>query len=167
MERDIWERLIGAMEGVFGEDERRISHARKVLDYAERIMAAEGGCDEVTVVAGAVLHDIGIREAEAKHGSSAPRFQEMEGPPIARGILEELGFDAERIEHVCRIVGSHHSGGDIDTAAFRVVWDADWLVNIPEEYGELEVGRLQALVEKVFRTEAGRRIAEALFLSSD
>ena len=48
------------------------------------------------VRAAAVLHDIGIREAERKHGSSAGKYQEVEGPPIARRILEKLSVDPER-----------------------------------------------------------------------
>ena len=80
-------------------------------------------------VAAALLHDIGIKAAERKHGSSAARYQEIEGPPVARRILYQVGFNAKDIEHVCAIVGSHHSGGKIDTIEFRAVWDADHLVN--------------------------------------
>ena len=119
---DVAGALIAEMKKVFGADERRIRHALGVLDYAERILAREGG-DPLVVKAAAILHDIGIHEAERKHGSAGGKYQEMEGPPIAREILERVGVDAERAEHVCRIVGSHHSGG-IDTPEFRVIWDA-------------------------------------------
>ena len=45
------------------------------------------------VRAAAILHDIGIHEAERKHGSSSGRLQELEGPPIARAILEASNVD--------------------------------------------------------------------------
>lgn len=94
---------IGGMEAVFGTDAERIEHALKVLDFAETILAREPACREV-VVAAAILHDIGMHEAERKHGSTAGRSQEVEGPPIARGIMERLGFAEDVIDHVCRII---------------------------------------------------------------
>ncbi|MFA4944318.1 MAG: HD domain-containing protein [Lentisphaeria bacterium] len=154
------EELIAAMTATFGADSRRIRHALAVLDYAEQLLAAEPG-DPATVTAAALLHDIGIPAAERQHGSAAPRFQELEGPPIARAILERLGVAPAVTAHVCRIVGSHHSAGDIDTPEFRIVWDADWLVNLPEEHGELPPARRQALADRVFRTATGRRLAAA------
>lgn len=163
--RAIRSRLIGEMKAVFGQDVRRINHALSVLRRAETIQAAEGGC-ALVVTAAAVLHDIGIREAERKHASSAGRFQEIEGPPIARGILERLGLSDETVEHVCRIVGSHHSAADIDTLEFRIVWDADWLVNIPEEHADLSPDKLGRLVRRVFKTCTGRRLAQQTFLRS-
>ena len=71
------------MKRVFGRDQRRIDHALAVLDYAEKILARKRA-DPLVVKAAAVLHDIGIHKAEAKHGSAAGRLQEIEGPPIAR-----------------------------------------------------------------------------------
>jgi len=111
------------------------------------------------VVAAALLHDIGIKEAERKHGSAAPKFQELEGPPIARRILEGLDLPEKDIQHVCQIVANHHSARDIDTPEFRMVWDADWLVNFPGERGDAPPEELPGLIEKTFRTPTGKRIA--------
>lgn len=79
--------LIAAMKAEFGSDQKRIAHALNVLDWAKKIMDHEGGNREI-VLAAAVLHDIGIQAAERKHGSNAPKYQELEGPPIARRILQ-------------------------------------------------------------------------------
>ncbi len=157
------ERLVIRMKEIFGSDQRRIDHALKVLDHAETIQEAEGG-DPLTVRAAAILHDIGIHEAERKHGSAAGRFQEIEGPPIARAILEEFRLDDNTIDHVCRIVGSHHSAKDIDTREFRIVWDADWLVNISDEHADTGREKLAELIARVFETKLGRTLAEELFL---
>ncbi|MFQ5808816.1 MAG: HD domain-containing protein [Armatimonadota bacterium] len=159
----VCDRLVSAMKETFGDDARRIAHALKVLEYAREICAGEGG-SRLVVEAAAVLHDIGIQEAERKHGSSAGRYQEIEGPPIARRLMEEAGLAEETIEHVCRIVGSHHSASDIDTREFRIVWDADWLVNIPEEFPHHSRDDLRKLIGRVFRTRTGREMASAMFL---
>jgi putative nucleotidyltransferase with HDIG domain len=157
------DRLIESMKSQFGNDGRRIAHALAVLSQAEAIRREQGGDGQV-VVAAALLHDIGIQEAERKHGSSAPRYQEIEGPPIARRIMERLGMDGDVIEHVCRIVGSHHSARDIDTLEFRIIWDGDAIVNVLE--GETKMPETEQQVERfigtVFRTEAGRERARTI-----
>lgn len=149
--------LTAAMKAEFGDDYRRIAHALTVHDYAEEITRAEGG-DPRVVSAAALLHDIGTKEAERRYGSAAAAYQEREGPPIARRILQGLGWDAELIDHICRIVGSHHSGADIDTVEFRIVWDADLLANLQE--GDLstgETGDTERLVAMA-RTPTGRAL---------
>ena len=149
--------------GVFGADQPRIDHAFQVLAYAEELMAGQP-VDATVVIAAALLHDIGIAEAERKHGSAEARFQELEGPPIARRLMEELGFEARVIEHVCRIVANHHSASGIDTAEFRVIWDADWLVNIPGMHPTMPGDEMERLIGRVFKTGAGTRKARELFL---
>ncbi len=129
--RGLVDALVREVRAHFGEDRRRFEHALTVLDHADAILEAEGG-DPLVVRAAALLHDIGIPAAERKHGSAAPRFQEAEGPPIARRILGDLGFDAQTTEQVCRIVGCHHSGGGTDSTEFDIIWDADHLVNLEE-----------------------------------
>ena len=152
-------RLIAEMERVFAADKRRIDHAMQVLRFAEKIRNVEGG-DSLTVTAAAILHDIGIREAERKYGSASGRFQEIEGPPIAKSIMKKLGMDEPRIEHVCRIVGSHHSAQNIDTLEFRIIWDSDWLVNIPDEHAGKTPKELCDLANRIFRTKEGLRLAK-------
>jgi hypothetical protein len=153
------DRLIASMRSVFGDDQRRINHALKVLEYADAIMESERNVSAIVVRAAAVLHDIGIHEAERKHGSPAGKYQELEGPPIARKILEEHQVNPAEIEHVCRIIANHHCAKDIDTPEFRVIWDADWLVNIPDEFDLKDGPRIERLIARVFKTEGGRNIA--------
>jgi HD superfamily phosphodiesterase len=118
------DKLVGEMKNVFGSDKKRINHALAVLGYAKQIQAAEGG-DPLIVEAAAILHDIGIQEAERKYGSSAGNYQEIEGPPIARKILQNYGLADGIMEHIYKIIANHHSAKDIDTTEFRIVWDAD------------------------------------------
>ncbi len=159
------EKLIEEMKNVFGKDQKRIEHALAVLDYAERIQNVEGG-DPLIVRAAAILHDIGIQEAERKYVSSAGRYQEIEGPPIAGEILKRFDISGEAIEHICRIIANHHSAKDIDTTEFRILWDADWLVNIQMEFANASNEKLQEIIDKTFKTDEGRRIAAELFVKS-
>ncbi|MBT3198798.1 MAG: HD domain-containing protein [Phycisphaerales bacterium] len=160
---EIRETLIERMKSVFGDDSRRIDHAMAVLGHAESILADSPGVCGLVVRAAAILHDIGIQAAERKHGSSSGKYQETEGPPIAREILESMNIDAGAIDHICRIVANHHSARDIDTPEFRIIWDADWLVNIPDEYDISDSKSISELINKVFKTPTGRTIAQELF----
>ena len=159
---ELRDRLITQMKAAFGPDQRRIDHALKVLSYAQRILQDHAG-DTLVVQAAAILHDIGIQRAEQKYNSSAARYQELEGPPIARKIMHKLAIDPETIEHVCLIVANHHSARKLDTPEFRIVWDADWIVNIPHVWPEKNAEDLRLSIAKTLRTPTGESLALALY----
>jgi predicted RNA-binding Zn-ribbon protein involved in translation (DUF1610 family) len=156
------DRLIAAMKKTFGQDQKRITHALTVLSRAEDILKEEKAEPRV-VLAAAILHDIGIQEAERKHGSSAGVYQEMEGPAIAERIMKEIGLPQDTIEHVKKIVANHHSVRGMDTPEFRILWDADWLVNLPDEHPDLAGEELKKKIEKIFKTGAGKKMAQELY----
>ncbi|OGF53448.1 MAG: hypothetical protein A2452_06460 [Candidatus Firestonebacteria bacterium RIFOXYC2_FULL_39_67] len=158
-------KILSEMRDYFGEDERRVEHAGKVLYYAGRILKKENANPDVVIPA-AILHDIGIKECERKYLSTNGQLQEKEGPPIARKILEKLKIKPEIIKEVCEIIASHHSKGEINTLNFKVLWDADWLVNLRDEYDIKDTKRLKRIIDKVFLTEEGKRIAGLIYLRS-
>ncbi len=155
--------LESKVQEYFGDDVRRMTHTREVLGYAQRILR-EVAANEEVVLAAALLHDIGIPEAERRHGSAAGRYQELEGPPIAERMLRELGASPESTDAVCELVACHHTPGKVDSAEFDVLWDADWLVNLADEFNGASREGLKVAIERVFRTETGRRLAEGVYL---
>ena len=156
--------IIEEMRRAFGADQRRIDHALKVLSFAERITGREGGNRRV-ITAAAILHDIGILECERTHGSTAGQHQETEGPPIARRILDGLDFPPDAIDDVCAIIAHHHNG-KMKSQEFDTVWDADWLVNIPDEHDLSDPKRTMELIDRVFRTVTGHDLAVRTFATS-
>jgi HD superfamily phosphodiesterase len=150
--------LIKEMKQYFGEDEKRIAHAIEVIRFAEEILKGEYGNEDI-VIASAILHDIGIPESERKYGSNAGHYQEVEGPPIARKILEKYDLLKAFIDEVCEIIGNHHSPGKIDTINFKIVYDADCLVNFGDRLREKDEQYRIKLAEKVFLTATGKEIA--------
>lgn len=152
-----------AMKAYFGSDQRRIDHALRVTGFAEELLKSEKG-DRLVVVATALLHDIGIREAERKYGSSAGNLQEQEGPPVAREILTGLGLTEDVISEVCAIIASHHSPGEVDTDNFRIIWDADWLVNLGDEFDLTDSDKTRGMIDKIFQTVSGKTLVEKIYL---
>ena len=159
-------KLIEEMKKVFKEDPKRTEHAFAVLNCAEQIRLAEGG-DPLIVQAAAILHDIGILEAEHKYGSSAGKYQEIEGPPLAEKILKRLQIDPEAVDHICKIIGSHHSGGDIDTQEFKIVWDADLLTNLGGQLACMDRQELKNFIDKKLKTKKAKETAMILFVGAD
>lgn len=155
--------LINAMEKYFNGDKKRINHANRVTEYAEELLKHEEG-DYTVIVGASVLHDIGIHVAEKKYGSAAGKYQEAEGPPIARRILTELQFTQDQIDEICDIIAHHHSPGKITTGNFGIVYDADWLVNLQDEYDIRDRNKLANIIGKVFLTESGKSLARKVYL---
>ena len=152
-----------AMTAYFGEDQRRIEHALQVTIYAQELLAYVDA-DPVIVLAAAYLHDIGIHEAERKHGSNSGKWQEIEGPPVARTILERLGAGEGLVEQVAAIVANHHTPAGVDSPEFRVIWDADALVNFSGAFAGKDEPAIESVLQNHMVTEPGFRIARRIFI---
>lgn len=150
------DRVAAAMRTYFGADSRRIRHAEAVAEQAEIIGRQQPGGDLLVIMACAYLHDIGIREAERKFNSSAARYQHSEGPPVARELLTALRVKPDLIDEVCDIISHHHTPRAEETVNFKVLYDADLIVNMAERYQDVppEQEQLERLAG-LFLTEAG------------
>jgi len=156
--------IMNDMIRYFHNDVRRINHALKVYDFA-RLIAHESGVDKETrqvIKIAALLHDIGIKEAERKYHSSASRYQEEEGPAVARTIMEPYHLDEKLVDRICYIIGNHHTYTKIDGIDFQILVEADFIVNIYEDEMKPEV--IQSIKKKIFKTEAGTRLLEGMYL---
>jgi hypothetical protein len=163
MDNKLKNEIIKKMMAYFAYNNNLINHAYRVLHYAEEISGVENGVPDV-VISSAILHDIGIPSCEKKYKSNEGQLQEIEGPPLAREILGSLGMDELIIKEVCEIIGCHHSPGEIDTVNFKIMWDADMLVNLPDIYDVKDRVNLQGIISENFMTKAGLKIAKELYL---
>jgi HD superfamily phosphodiesterase len=89
-------RLTRVLLQYFGGDDRRIEHALSVLHHADRLSDNYPGCDTDVVIASALLHDVGIKVSEERHGYNNGRTQEEYGPPVADDLLHAIGFPLKR-----------------------------------------------------------------------
>ncbi len=126
-------RVSRAMLEYFGEDDRRIEHALRVLAQAERLMEDGERSDPDIVIASALLHDVGIKVSEEKHGHNTGKTQEEYGPPVAEELLGSIGFPPAKIEIVKDIIGNHHSRSRHDYPELEVLKKADRIVNSDED----------------------------------
>jgi HD superfamily phosphohydrolase YqeK len=161
------DRVAIEMKRYFNPDFKRIGHAGRVARYAEKLGKKEGG-DLSIILTSAYLHDIGIKEAERKHKSSAARYQEEEGPPVARTILNKLGANMELIDEVCDIIGHHHHPKEEETLNFKVLYDADLITNLEEKQKKEppDPDKILSIIENYFLTNSGKALARSVLLGS-
>ena len=151
-----------AMKEYFEGDQKRINGALKVLGFAEKILEKEEGNPKV-VIAAAILYGIGVNEVERKAEGAKGYDQEKEGLPIVRGILERSGSKAEVIEEVCQIIESYHHPEKVDTLNSKIVYDAVQLFNLRDRYDSKDKEKLKKIINKIFFTTAGKKIAEEVY----
>ena len=133
-------------------DAKRIQHFIKVYAYS-RLLGRREGLDEQkqnVLEAAAVLHDIGIHEAERKHGS------------VAAPMLRQCGADEQESERVQWLIAHHHTYTAGEEKDFRILLEADFLVNAYEDGMTAE--QCKTAKDRVFRTETGKQYLEEMFL---
>lgn len=157
------DRLMQAMVEYYRGDAKQIQHFTKVHAYAGWIARWEGLNPSLREILDAVTltHDIGIKAARDKHGTSTWKLQEEEGPPVAEAMLENLGYDRALIDRVCYLIGHHHTYTHIDGLDYRILVEADFLVNFQE--GNQPLSAIPRVYQEIFRTEAGRYLLQNLY----
>ena len=149
----------------FGEDAKRINHALKVYTFARNIALFEDLQGEImmTLEISALLHDIGIKEAEKKYNSSAGNYQEQEGPAVALELLQSFSLHSKALERISYLIGNHHSYDKGNGMDFQILIEADFLVNIFED--KIEKSQVEIIKNKYFKTKRGLRYINSMYLS--
>lgn len=144
-------------------DPKRIQHAIKVHSLVRNIaLLSNLKRDKLTVLEiTALLHDIGIPECERKYNSTAGHYQEMEGPPVARKLLEGISLDRDDLDRIIYLIGHHHSYHTIDGVDFQILIEADFLVNLYEH--AIDEEGIIKIREKYFKTQVGKQILDSMY----
>lgn len=160
---DLTNKLIGEMISYNRGDAKRIQHFIKVHSFAKLIGETEdlSPAELFVLETAAVVHDIGIKPSEAKYGRCDGKLQEQEGPEPARELLKGLGYENTVIERVCYLVAHHHTYENVEGLDYRILLEADFLVNLYED-GISKEG-VQRAYEKILVTETGKRICREMF----
>lgn len=132
------------------------AHAEAVLARARELLAMGEPGDASIVFPAAILHDVGIPRARRLHPNAGSTGQEVEGAVLARDLLVELGATPLEVELISGMVGIHHHRPQHPTDAFKILYDADLLVNLAS------AAEPKCDPEKDFYTRSGARLAKEL-----
>lgn len=151
-------KLLEAMMEFDQGNPMRIQHFLKVWGFARQIGKMEG-LDQKTqeiLETAAIVHDIGIRVCMEKYKECGGKLQEKEGPPLAREMLQRLGYEEALMDRVCWLVSRHHTYTGVEGQDYQILLEADFLVNSYE--GEESREAIEAFRRNVFRTSSGIRL---------
>ena len=161
----MWENniLITEMMKYYTGDPKRIQHFIKVYQFAKMIGEMEGLPEEEQHIleTAAIVHDIGIKPAEETYGGCGGKLQEQVCADVAEKKMQRLGYGPEVIDRVCYLVGHHHTYDQIDGSDYRILVEADFLVNLYED--NVSKDAVKNAYDKIFRTKTGRRVCSLMF----
>jgi len=156
--------LIIRMTEFNSKDPKRIQHFLKVYEFAHVIGVKEGLDDETLRILdmAAIMHDIGIRPSEEKYGRCDGKLQEQEGPAYAREMLAEFPeVTADETERICYLIAHHHTYENVDGTDYRILLEADFLVNSFED--EIDKEAIIHFRDKVFETKTGLHFINTMY----
>lgn len=156
-------RLLAAMAD-YDRDPALVHHFTKVHGFAAAIGEMEGLDAETQFVleTAALVHDIGIRNAQRDYGRSDGKLQEKIGPGEAETLLRGLGdYTEEQIDRVKYLVGHHHTYTNVEGLDYQILIEADFLVNLYEFADRYK--KILTVEERIFRTQSGKKLLHSIF----
>ena len=156
-------KLILEMAKYYEAQPERIQHYIKVFTYAKMIGEEEElpAQKQHILETAAIVHDIGIKASEEKCGDILGKHQEELGASIAEEMLTKLGYDNSVINRVSYLVAHHHTYDNIDDLDYQILVEADFLVNIHENYNPYP-SAVEAY-KRIFKTDAGKRFYKIMY----
>jgi HD superfamily phosphodiesterase len=154
-------------------------HTEISVRFAEMLLEKEGG-DENVVMPAIILHDVGwikVPEDE-QHKGFGPEIQspsvvkkhELEGVEMAKGILEAVDYDKEKIAEILEIIEGHDSRKEADSINESIVKDADKLWRFSREGFTIDCDRFNLKpmervkkkdldIDRIFFTASAKQMA--------
>lgn len=157
---EIMEKMIAQAEGNVHD----VNHFLKVHAFA-RLIGLREGLDAPTLKtleAAAIVHDIACPLCRRKYGNTNGKRQEEEGMPLVRQFFSGTDLESAILERVVYLVGHHHTLRPIDGADYQILIEADYLVNAYEK--GFSQSNIRNVRDRIFRTDAGRALLEAMYL---
>lgn len=144
-----------------------VAHSLKVYAYAKTIGALEGLEPDLqeTLELAAVVHDIACPLCREKYGNTDGKNQELESPPLVHEFFSDLPVPAEKVDRISWLAQHHHTYTDVEGMDYQILLEADYLVNADESHFPEE--SIRAFRKNVFRTAAGTRLLDSIFLREE
>lgn len=158
---DAAEKMIKFYKG----NQEDINHFLKVWSFA-RIIGESEKLDEKTLHTlelTAIVHDISCPLCREKYGNTDGRHQEEESEALVKAFFEGSDIEGETLSHISWLVCNHHTYINVDSIDYRILLEADYLVNAGEN--KHERARIISFRDNVFRTKMGIRLLDDIYLS--
>lgn len=156
-------KAVEKMVSFYDGNHHDINHFMKVWAYARTIGEVENleATVQETLELAAVVHDIACPLCRKKYGQAYGQRQEEEGPPLVREFYKDFGLPKDILERICYLVGHHHTTSNVDGLDYRILLEADFLVNSDEDNMSRE--QIISFRDKVFRTKTGTALLNDIY----
>jgi hypothetical protein len=161
-DRAVAARLSQAAEKELADDPPRLAHAFLAFQHAKQLLEREGGDPSLTLAAALLLSVVPDDPTTVDVATAAKKCffaQSTRG----RRILEQAGFQNDRIGSVCQLVSTCKSGRERDTIELKIVSDADRLARLTTQEGGVSPQELDHIIQHELQTSAGKQRARELF----
>ena len=144
-----------------------VAHFMKVWGFARTIGQLEGLDQQTqqTLEYTAVVHDIACPLCREKYGSASGKHQELESPPLVEAFFAELPVARPDVERISWLAAHHHTYTEIGGIDHQILLEADYLVNA-DEHGYSRPA-IQTFRQRIFRTAAGLRLLDSIYLQDE
>lgn len=157
------EKIFEKMVDFYAGNRSDVAHFVKVHAYARQIGLLEcldAGLLETLEIA-AIVHDIACPICREKYGNTLGSNQERESETVLRPFLAEFDLAPEQLERVVHLVTHHHTYTDVDGLDYRILLEADFLVNADESNYPRET--IEHFRDNVYRTASGLRLLKSIY----
>ena len=159
---DLMQRMIAYSDGNLHD----IAHFIKVHSYARTIGIQEGLPDyeQETVELAAIIHDIACPLCRIKYGNTNGKHQEEESAPLVREILEGIDIPAAMADRINYLVSHHHTYTIVDGIDYRILLEADFLVNADES--NMSADAILNARSSFYETKTGIALLDSIYKKS-
>lgn len=137
---------VWAFAKTIGELERLDGHTLYILEFA------------------AITHDIACPLCREKYNNTNGKNQELESLPLLEEFFDEFSLCEEDKSRIFRLVSHHHTYFEVDGPDYRILLEADFIVNAGES--EFSKNAIKNALNKIFRTYSGKKILSDIFLKA-
>lgn len=140
-----------------------IAHYTKVHSFARTIGVLEGLSDEeqLTLELAAIVHDIACPLCRRKYGNTNGVYQEKEGGPLSEEFFRDMEIPESMKERIVYLVSHHHTYTNVDGRDYRILLEADFLVNADESHMSKE--SVEEGKKNIYRTKTGTKLLEEIY----
>ena len=159
---DLMQKMIAYSDGNLHD----IAHFIKVHSYARTIGIQEGLLDyeQETVELAAIIHDISCPLCRIKYGNTNGKHQEEESAPLVREILEGIDIPEAMADRINYLVSHHHTYTNVDGIDYRILLEADFLVNADES--NMSADAILNARSSFYETKTGIALLDSIYKKS-
>ena len=111
------------------------------------------------------MHDIACPLCRQKYGNTNGVYQEKEGGPLCEEFFRDVDIPKSMKARIVYLVSHHHTYTNVDGRDYRILLEADFLVNADESNMSKEA--IEEGKKNIYRTKTGTKLLEEIYQKAE